>query len=71
MLAEVGAPNVLGRAQRIGFRTLFGADERIFRFSYRTPYIARYKLDTDFFLERDISETTTEDSFLRGSWMER
>lgn len=69
VLAEVGAPNLLGRAQRISFRTLFGVDERIFRFSYRTPYIARYKLDTDFFLERDVTETTTEDSFfVDRSW---
>ena len=60
VVADVGVPNVFGRAQRVGFRTLIGTDERIFRFTYSTPYVARYKLNTDFFLERRVEEEVPE-----------
>lgn len=60
VVADVGAPNVLGRAQRIGFRTLLGSDQQIFRLTYRAPYVARYKVSTDFFLERKLEEEVPE-----------
>ncbi|MGH9337664.1 MAG: POTRA domain-containing protein, partial [Vicinamibacteria bacterium] len=52
VLTELRAPNLFGRAQHVGLRTLLGSERRILRFSYHSPYLSRYRLDTDFFLER-------------------
>lgn len=52
ILGELRAPNVFGRAQHAGLRALVGRDQQIFRATYHSPYLSRYKLDTDFFAER-------------------
>jgi outer membrane protein assembly complex protein YaeT len=51
VVTELRAPNVFGRAQHAALRALVGNDRRIFRFSYHSPYLSRYKLDSDFFVE--------------------
>jgi outer membrane protein assembly complex protein YaeT len=58
--ADVGAPNLFGRAQGVGFRALVGPDERVFRGSYRTPYVGPFKVATDFFVERRIGDFDSE-----------
>lgn len=73
VVADVVAPNLFGRAQRTGVRTLLGRDDRIFRFTYRTPYFARFDLDTDFFVERAVKEENPSDEedfrpFIDRSW---
>jgi len=57
VLTELRAPNLFGRAQHAGFRALVGSERKIFRFSYHSPYFSRYRLDTDFFVERSIEMT--------------
>ncbi len=52
VLGELRAPNLFGRAQHAGLRALVGSNQQIFRFAYHSPYLSRYKLDTDFFVER-------------------
>jgi outer membrane protein assembly complex protein YaeT len=54
VLTELRATNVFGRAQHVGLRALLGSERQIFRFTYHTPYFSRYKLDTDFFVERSF-----------------
>jgi outer membrane protein insertion porin family len=54
VLTELRAPNLFGRAQHAGLRALVGSERKIFRFSYHSPYLSRYRLDTDFFVERSI-----------------
>jgi outer membrane protein assembly factor BamA len=73
VVADVVAPNLFGRAQRAGVRTLLGRDDRILRFTYSTPYFARFDLDTDFFLERAVKEENPRDDedfrpFIDRSW---
>ena len=68
VVADVGVPNLFGRAQRMGFRTLVSTNERIFRFTYSTPYVARYKLNTDFFIERRVAEVPEVLSFTERDW---
>jgi outer membrane protein assembly complex protein YaeT len=64
VLGEARTPNLFGRAQSAGIRALVGSDENIYRFTYRSPYLARLRLVTDFFLERRIEEEkATEDAF--------
>ncbi|HXV64439.1 MAG TPA: translocation/assembly module TamB domain-containing protein [Vicinamibacteria bacterium] len=63
VVTQVTSPNLFGRAHRVGFRTLLGTNQRTFRFGYHTPYFARYKLVTDFFVEREIlEEPATEEN---------
>ena len=52
VLTELRAPNLFGRAQHAGLRALVGSERTIFRLSYHSPYLSRYRLDTDFFVER-------------------
>jgi outer membrane protein assembly complex protein YaeT len=59
-LTELRAPNLFGRAQHAGFRALVGTERQIFRFTYHSPYLSRYRLDTDFFVERSIEHETIE-----------
>lgn len=68
VVADVGVPNLFGRAQRMGLRTLLSTNERIFRFTYSTPYIARYKLNTDFFLERRVEDVSELVPFTERDW---
>jgi outer membrane protein insertion porin family len=70
VLGELRALNLFGRAQSVGLRALIGDDRRTFRFTYFSPYLARQKLDTNFFLERafrfepaQLIEETGEESF--------
>jgi len=51
-LGDVQAPNLFGRAHRGGFRALVGTNQRIFRFTYAVPYLGRYRVSTDIFMER-------------------
>ena len=60
VLTELRAPNLFGRAQHASVRALVGSERRIFRFSYHSPYLSRYRLSTDFFVERSIEEQGTE-----------
>ncbi len=60
VLTELRAPNLFGRAHHAGLRALVGSERKILRFSYHSPYLARYKLDTDFFVERSIEHLGTE-----------
>jgi outer membrane protein assembly complex protein YaeT len=60
VLTELRAPNLFGRAQHASVRALVGSERKIFRFSYNSPYFARYKLDTNFFVERSIEHQGTE-----------
>ncbi len=60
VLTELRAPNLFGRAQHAGVRALVGSERQIFRFSYHSPYFARYRLDTDFFVERSIEQQGEE-----------
>jgi outer membrane protein assembly complex protein YaeT len=53
-VTELRAPNVFGSAQHASFRALVGSERRIFRFSYHSPYLARYRLKSDFFVERGV-----------------
>jgi len=59
-LTELRAPNLFGRAQHGGLRALVGSARKIFRFSYHSPYLSRYRLDTDFFVERNIEHQGIE-----------
>jgi outer membrane protein assembly complex protein YaeT len=54
VLTELRATNVFGRAQHVGLRALLGSERQIFRFSYQSPYFSRYKLNTNFFVERSF-----------------
>ena len=65
---DVEVPNLFGSAQRVGFRTLLGTERRIFRFTYHTPYFARYKLDTNFFVERVFEEQFDTIEIAEDSW---
>ncbi len=60
VLAELRAPNLFGRAQHGGLRALVGSERKIFRFSYHSPYLSHYRLDTDFFVERSIEHEGIE-----------
>ncbi|MGH9390656.1 MAG: POTRA domain-containing protein, partial [Vicinamibacteria bacterium] len=60
ILTELRAPNLFGRAQHAGVRALVGSERKIFRFSYHSPYLSRYRLDTDFFVERNIEHEGIE-----------
>ena len=60
VLTELRAPNLFGRAQHAGLRALVGSQRKIFRFAYHSPYLARYRLDTDFFVERNIEHQGIE-----------
>ncbi|HJS75621.1 MAG TPA: BamA/TamA family outer membrane protein, partial [Vicinamibacteria bacterium] len=60
VLTELRAPNLFGRAQHASVRALVGSERKIFRFSYHSPYLARYRLDTDFFVERSLERQGTE-----------
>ncbi len=60
MLTEIRAPNLFGRAQHAGLRALVGSERKIFRFLYRSPYLSRYRLDTDFWVERSIEHEGIE-----------
>ena len=68
VLADVEVPNLFGSAQRAGFRTLLGTERQIFRFTYHTPYFARYKLDTNFFVERALEERFKTIEITEDSW---
>jgi outer membrane protein assembly complex protein YaeT len=63
-LTELRAPNLFGRAHHAGFRALVGSERKIFRFTYHSPYLSRYRLDTDFFVERSIEHESVEPSEL-------
>jgi outer membrane protein insertion porin family len=60
VLTELRAPNLFGRAQHAGLRALVGSERKIFRFSYHSPYLSRYRLDTDFWVERSIEHEGIE-----------
>ncbi len=60
VLTELRVPNLFGRAQHAGVRALVGSERKIFRFSYHSPYLSRYRLDTDFFVERNIEHQGIE-----------
>jgi len=60
VLTELRAPNLFGRAQHAGVRALVGSERKIFRFSYHSPYLSRYRLDTDFWVERSIEREAIE-----------
>jgi outer membrane protein insertion porin family len=60
VLTELRAPNLFGRAQHGGLRALVGSERKIFRFSYHSPYLSHYRLDTDFFVERSIEHEGIE-----------
>lgn len=60
VLTELRAPNLFGRAQHAGVRALVGSERKIFRFSYRSPYLSRYRLDTNFWVERSIEHEGIE-----------
>ena len=60
VLTELRAPNLFGRAQHAGIRALVGSERKIFRFSYHSPYLSRYRLDTDFWVERSIEHEGIE-----------
>ncbi len=60
VLTELRAPNLFGRAQHAGLRALVGSERKIFRFSYHSPYLSRYRLDTDFWVERSIEHEAIE-----------
>ncbi len=70
VFSELTAPNLFGRAHHGGFRTQIGTDQRIFRFTYGMPYFARYRLNTNFFVERSLVNEEEADAraFTAGSW---
>ena len=70
VFGELNAPNLFGRAHDGGFRTQIGTDQRIFRFAYGMPYFARYRLNTNFFVERSLVNEEEADAraFTAGSW---
>ncbi len=61
-LGDVQAPNLFGRAHRAGLRALVGTNQRIFRFTYGMPYLSRYRVSTDVFIERETrADSPNED----------